>query len=220
MESSKKLEGVNILGEKKSNLLFNIIAPIYGLFYNSQKKRFNKIFNKVQKEFNVLKYGEIIDIGCGTGALCSVLNGKGMKVTGIDTAKNMLEIAINKPENKGIDFIQANALKKLPFDNKSFDIAIASYVAHGLKTDERKRMYAEMSRVAKEFVIIYDYNDNRGIFTNIIEWLEGGNYFNFIKNAEPEMKECLLEMKSCFSDVYIVNVDIRANWYICKPNEL
>ncbi len=81
-------------------------------------------------------------------------------------------------------------------------------------------MYAEMSRVAKEFVIIYDYNDNRGIFTNIIEWLEGGNYFNFIKNAEPEMKECLLEMKSCFSDVYIVNVDIRANWYICKPNEL
>ena len=208
------------MGEKKSNLLFNIIAPIYGLFYNSQKNRFNKIFDEVQKDCNILKYEKIIDIGSGTGALCSVLNERGMKVTGIDPAKNMLEIAINKPENKGIDFIQASALKNLPFDNKSFDIAIASYVAHGLKTDERKRMYAEMSRVAKEFVIIYDYNDNRGILTSIIEWLEGGNYFNFIKNAEPEMKDCLVEMKSCFSDVHIVNVDVRANWYICKPNKL
>ncbi|MEA1975142.1 MAG: class I SAM-dependent methyltransferase [Bacillota bacterium] len=208
------------MGEKKSNLLFNIIAPIYGLFYNSQKKRFNKIINKIQEELSILKYREIIDIGCGTGALCSVLNKKGMKVTGIDPAKNMLEIAKNKPENKDINFIQANALKKLPFQNKSFDIAIASYVAHGLKTNERKQMYAEMSRVAKEFVIIYDYNDNRGMLTNVIEWLEGGNYFNFIKNAEPEMKDCLLEMKLCFSDVHIVNVDIRANWYICKPSEV
>lgn len=208
------------MGEKKSNLLFNIIAPIYGLFYNSQKKRFNKIINKIQEELSILKYREIIDIGCGTGALCSVLNKKGMKVTGIDPAKNMLEIAKNKPENKDINFIQANALKKLPFQNKSFDIAIASYVAHGLKTNERKQMYAEMSRVAKEFVIIYDYNDNRGMLTNVIEWLEGGNYFNFIKNAELEMKECLLEMKLCFSDVHIVNVDIRANWYICKPNKV
>lgn len=208
------------MGEKKSNLLFNIIAPIYGLFYNSQKKRFNKIINKIQEELSILKYREIIDIGCGTGALCSVLNKKGMKVTGIDPAKNMLEIAKNKPENKDINFIQANALKKLPFQNKSFDIAIASYVAHGLKTNERKQMYAEMSRVAKEFVIIYDYNDNRGMLTNVIEWLEGGNYFNFIKNAELEMKDCLLEMKLCFSDVHIVNVDIRANWYICKPNKV
>jgi len=152
------------------------------------------------------------------GALCSVLNERGMEVTGVDSAKNMLEIAKNKPENKNINFVNGNVLKKLPFNDKSFDIAIASYVAHGLKTHERKKMYAEMSRVAKEFVILHDYNDKRGLLTNIIEWLEGGNYFHFIKNAELEMKDCLIEIKNCFSEVYAINVDIRANWYICKPN--
>ncbi len=199
--------------KKKSTILFNNIAPIYGLFYKKQKKIFSKIIDEIKEELNVLEYNNIIDVGCGTGALCSVLSKKGMKVTGIDPAKKMIEIAINKPENKKIDFIQANVLKSLPFDNNSFDIAIASYVAHGLKIDERKKMYTEMSRVAKKYVIIYDYNDNRSIFTSIIEWLEGKNYFSFIKNTESEMK-------SCFFDVKIVNVDTRANWYICTPNKL
>jgi len=198
------------LGEKKSNLLFNVIAPIYGLFYNGQKNKFNRIVDEVKEEFNILEYKTILDVGCGTGALCSVLNERGMEVTGVDSAKNMLEIAKNKPENKDINFVNGNVLKKLPFEDKSFDIAIASYVAHGLKTHERKKIYAEMSRVTKEFVIFHDYNDNRGILTSIIEWLEGGNYFNFIKNSE-------IEMKDYFPEVYRINVDIRADWYICKP---
>ncbi|MDZ4132628.1 MAG: hypothetical protein U1E11_05770, partial [Dethiobacteria bacterium] len=80
-----------------------------------------------------------------------------------------------------------------------------------------KLMYAEMSRVTKHFVIIYDYNDKRSPLTTFIEWLEGGDYFHFIRNAEPEMKDCISEMKSCFSDVKVVAVDTRAAWYICKP---
>jgi len=200
------------LGEIKSNLLFNIIAPIYALFYNGQKNKFNRIINEIKEQFNILEYEKILDVGCGTGALCSVLNEKGMDVTGVDPAKNMLEIAKHKLENKNINFAQGNALRTLPFEDKSFDISIASYVSHGLKTNERKKIYAEMSRVTKEFVVLHDYNDNRGIFTSIIEWLEGGNYFNFIKNGETEMKDC-------FSDVYRINVDIRADWYICRPND-
>ncbi|MCD6434856.1 MAG: class I SAM-dependent methyltransferase [Clostridiales bacterium] len=198
------------MGEKKSSLLFNIIAPVYALFYKGQQNHFSDIINEIKSEIDVSSFNTIIDVGCGTGALCSVLNRKGLEVTGVDSAKNMLKIAMNKPENKGVRFIQASALKSLPFDDKTFDIAIASYVAHGLKEEERKEMYAEMSRVTKELVIIHDYNDKRGFFTSIIEWLEGGNYFWFIKNTKIEMKEC-------FSDVHIINVGIKANWYICKP---
>ncbi|MEA3424147.1 MAG: class I SAM-dependent methyltransferase [Bacillota bacterium] len=205
--------------KKNSNFLFNFIAPIYGLFYNKQKKRFAEVIEGAKKEFDISSFETIIDIGCGTGAFCSVFNEMGISVTGIDTADKMLNIAMSKPENKSIKFIQGNVLKILPFEDRSFDVSIASYVAHGLTAGERKHMYAEMSRVTKKWVIIHDYNKKKSILTSIIEWLEGGDYFHFIKDAESEMKNCVLEMKTCFSDVKVVNVDVMANWYICKPIE-
>jgi len=205
------------LTKEKSSLLFNSIAPVYGLFYNVQKKRFNEVIKSVEKELNLSSFETIIDIGCGTGALCSVLTDKGLSVIGIDPADKMLEIARNKQENRDISFIQADVLEGLPFEDNSFDVAIASYVAHGLKADERKRMYAEMSRVTNQWVVIYDYNDKRSLLITIVEWLEGGDYFHFIRNAEPEMRDCISEMKSCFSEVKVINVDTRAAWYICKP---
>lgn len=206
------------MGKQKSNILFNFISPIYGLFYNSQKNNFEKIINEVEEDIDLTSFNSIIDVGCGTGALCSVLHEKGLSVTGIDSAKFMLNTAIRKNKGKDIKFLSANILDKLPFDDNSFDISIASYVAHGLQSEERKKMYAEMSRISKEWVIIHDYNKKRSLLTSIIEWMEGGDYFRFIKTAELEMKNCISEIKECFSEVKVINVSEKANWYLCKPN--
>ncbi|HQG97563.1 MAG TPA: class I SAM-dependent methyltransferase, partial [Thermotogota bacterium] len=94
---------------------------------------------------------------------------------------------------------------------------IASYVAHGLKPQDRQRLYAEMSRVTKSQVIVYDYNAKRGLLTTVIEWLERGDYFNFIRLAESEMKSCVFYLKECFSEVRVLEVGKRAAWYIGKP---
>lgn len=202
---------------KNSRSLFNSIAPIYGLFYEKQKNRYRGIIDKASDELDLSSFHNVLDVGCGTGALCSVLNEKGLMVTGVDVADKMLNIAKRQPENKLITFIQANVLEQLPFEDKLFDISIASYVAHGLQKNERKQLYAEMSRVTKNKVIIYDYNQRRALLTTIIEWLERGDYFQFIKEAEHEMKNCVFGMKECFSEVKVVNVDYKAAWYICTP---
>lgn len=34
----------------------------------------------------------------------------------------------------------------------------------------------------------HDYNKKRSLITDIAEWLEGGDYFNFINIAESMMK--------------------------------
>lgn len=195
---------------KNSNLLFNSIAPVYGLFYEMQKKRYRGVIERVSEEIDLTLQGMVIDVGCGTGALCSVLSEKGLNVTGIDSADKMLTIAKRQPENKSIAFIQGSVLEQLPFEDKTFDLSIASYVAHGLQKNERKQMYAEMSRVSKSKVIIYDYNQKRSLLTSIIEWLERGDYFRFIKEAKEEMTEC-------FSEVRVINVNSKAAWYICTP---
>lgn len=200
------------MGKRYSNFLFNVIAPVYGLFYFMQKKRFAAVINAVANQLDLTAYKTILDVGCGTGALCSVLNENGLSVTGTDLAETMLFIAMKNPANKGIHFVRANALERLPFSDKCFDVSIASYVAHGMRQNERKLLYTEMSRVTRSKVIIHDYNKNRSLLTTIIEWLERGDYFHFIKNAESEMK-----MRACFSEVKVVNVDVRAAWYICTP---
>ena len=205
------------MSKKNHNLLFNLIAPVYGLFYNKQKNRYSEVLARFLPDWRQQGYTSILDVGCGTGALCSALNEAGLSVTGIDPAEKMLAVAKNRPENQAIRFLQANALEGLPFEEKSFDLSIASYVAHGLQKSERMKLYAEMSRVTRGRVIIYDYNQNRSPLTSFVEWLERGDYFRFIKNPKGDMEDCVSEMGKCFSDVRVLNVDKRAAWYICTP---
>lgn len=206
------------MSKQNNNFLFNTIAPVYGLFYNKQKKRYREVLNGVATQLDLASYKSILDVGCGTGSLCSVLNERGLAVTGVDPAQNMLSIARRQPENKSILFLQANALEQLPFADKSFDLSIASYVAHGLQRSERIKLYSEMRRVTKSKVIIYDYNQKRSLMTSLVEWLEQGDYFQFIKNPKIEMESCVSEMANCFSEVKVIEVDTRASWYVCTPS--
>ncbi|MGD9566937.1 MAG: class I SAM-dependent methyltransferase [Sedimentibacter sp.] len=194
---------------KTKDSLFHNISSIYGLFFNIQTKNFTSIFNNIKNELDLSNYKNIIDIGCGTGALCNVLYEQGLSVTGIDPAKGMIETAKKKSKNKEIEYIEANVLRGLPFEDKSFDVSISSFVAHGLSKNERQIMYDEMKRITKHLVIIYDYNEHRGLITDIAEWLEGGDYFNFIKSIKYELNEK-------FSDIKIINANIRSALYIAK----
>jgi SAM-dependent methyltransferase len=190
--------------------VFHWIAPVYGLFFNYQRRYFNAVLNRVQNHLDLSVYKKIVDVGCGTGALCSVLYQRGFIVTGVDSARKMLITATGKKENKSIGFLHADVLKGLPFEEKCFDVSVASFVAHGLKADERKNLYAEMSRITKHLIIIHDFNCNRSFLIDIIERLEGGDYFNFIKNAEDEIKEL-------FFDIQAIEASPKTVCYICRP---
>jgi SAM-dependent methyltransferase len=198
--------------------LFNLIAPVYNLFFRRQKRSYSNIIENMKGELDLTKYKTALDVGCGSGAFCAAMSEHGLSVTGVDSAENMLSFARSKPENQNAVFILANAVEKLPFEDKSFDFSTASYVAHGLTKEQRKLLYAELGRVSNFFVIIHDYNRKRSLLTTIVEWLEGGDYFRFIKSAESEMKDCVSQMHACFSEVRQVNVGEKAAWYICTPN--
>ena len=206
------------MAKKDSIQLFNNIANFYGLFFNHQKNQYLNTIDKVSEHIDLKKFHTVVDIGCGTGALCAALSSKGLEVTGIDPAEKMLNIAKKKLAGEKVVLLKADVLEKLPFRDHYFDIAIASYVAHGMNAYDRQRLYIEMSRIAKDWVIIHDFNDKRSIVVSFVEWLEKGDYFRFIKIAEKEMKNCVNEIKKCFSEVRVINVGVRANWYICKPN--
>jgi len=195
---------------KRKVNIFNLIAPVYGRYYNYQKRLYASVIDMLQSEFDLSSYKKVIDVGCGTGALCSVLHQMGFLVTGIDPAQRMLTIGAGKQENKGIEFMQASILERLPFEDKSFDISFASYVAHGLQEADRKLMYAEMSRITKHLVIFYDYNEKRSLLVDLAERLEGGDYFNFIKKSKTEMNEY-------FGNLRVMRAGVRESLYVCVP---
>lgn len=199
---------------EKKPFLFNKIARLYGLFFNGQVKNYRKIFDDIKEDFNFYSYESVIDIGCGTGALCKVLQEHGLKVTGLDPADIMLEVARKKTgetqrNTLPIEFICGNVLEGLPFANKSFDLAISSYVAHGFPLKDRRVLYDEMRRVARDTVVFYEYNERRSLLTNIVEWVEGGDYFNFIKGIRDEL---LGE----FGNLKVIHTGPRSALYICQ----
>lgn len=66
----------------------------------------------------------ILDVGCGSGYIASILEAKGFRVTGIDLSTKMLELArANAPQSK---FIRMN-MRRLDFPSESFDGVICLY---------------------------------------------------------------------------------------------
>lgn len=57
-----------------------------------------------------------------------------------------------------------------------------------------------MHRLTHKYLIIYDYNSKRRFWNDAVEWLEGGDYFNFILEAKKELNEL-------FGNVRSINVD-------------
>ena len=205
--------------EKKAHhMIFNKLASFYGMYFESQKRSFNTAIDIAKPLVDLSKYNTVLDVGCGTGALCSVLSDRGFVATGVEPAEKMLAVAVSKTKSQGISLISGNVLEGLPFEDKSFDVVTASFVAHGLVPEHRKIMFAEMSRVAKHYVIFHDFNQNRSLQISFLEWLEGGDYFRFIKMAKHEMLNCENQVGKCFSEVRVINVERYVDWYVCKPN--
>lgn len=185
--------------------LFDRIAPAYGLFYKLQVRNFRRILaaNPVCLTSGACT---ILDIGCGTGALAFVLAERGNTVVGLDGSARMIAVARRLNQHPNVFFSVGNALE--PLEGR-YDIVVASYVLHGLPQEERFRLYEAMKRLATKRVIIMDYNHRQGLLTSAIEWLERGDYFNFIKTAETEMRQV-------FKTVTIIQTGKRAAWYICE----
>jgi len=195
--------------KRSKRYLFDRIARYYGLFYKYQKRKYDVLLNKIYDELGLSQYKDIIDIGCGTGALCSELLRRGFHVTGLDSSDEMLNVAREKLISENIKLIQSDFLQGTSFGDKSFDVSFASYVLHGMPYSERRKMYREMHRITKHMIIIYDYNELRSVPINIIERMEGGDYFNFIKDVKNELKDF-------FDDLSVIDLGGHTSCYVIK----
>ena len=95
----------------------------------------------------------------------------------------------------------------LPYSDGSFDFVIATFVAHGLPPSLRALLYGEARRVARKAVIIHDYHGRQSFLTEMIERLEGGDFFRFVDVGQAHMRET-------FDDLDVIDVGGSKAWYI------
>jgi SAM-dependent methyltransferase len=93
--------------------------------------------------------GRIVDIACGTGWLTRFLRGA---VVGVDQSEAMLRIARERiPEAR---FVRAT-VPPLPFEDDSFDLAVAAHIYCHLKDEDvRRRFVFEALRVAPQLIVV------------------------------------------------------------------
>ena len=103
----------------------------------------------------------------------------------MDGSKAMVRVMRRLNPDMRVD--QLDITQELPFEDKQFDVVLTSFVLHGLKAKDRLHVLSEMKRVA-DLVIVYDYYGKRHLFTDIVEFVEQGDYFNFMKQFNGEFK--------------------------------
>lgn len=111
--------------------------------YNMCRKDYPDILEELEKE----PFADVLDAGCGTGAVLSLLHEKypDKHYTGIDLSEKMIEVARHKAI-PGVEFVQGDC-EELPFADNSFDAVLCSMSFHHYPNPER--FFANVCRVLR-----------------------------------------------------------------------
>lgn len=101
--------------------------------YEICKEDYPYIASELEKE----EYEELLDCGCGTGPMISLLYEKdsSKKYTGLDITPRMIEVAKNK-KLEGVNWVVGDC-ENLPFEENSFDAIICSNSFHHYPNPEK-----------------------------------------------------------------------------------
>ena len=136
----------------KVNELFARIARRYDFLNDLQSFGLHRIWKRRVAELAKVVPGQpAVDLCCGTGDIAFAIAQRGAETTGLDFSAQMLEVAAERQQRKGIiagrlKFQQGDA-QQLPFPNSSFDVVTVGYGLRNLTSWERG--LDEMFRVAK-----------------------------------------------------------------------
>lgn len=195
---------------------FDLVALPYNLFFHSQRRAFRRVFRAHGGMLGLPPGARVLDIGCGTGALASVLAEWEFRVSVVEPSAGMRARARQRLRGTGIALSAGDALEGLPFPNDAFDLVVASHVVHGMSAADRGTFYREALRVSKGLVLIHDYlpgsTESGPARAGILETLERSDYHRFVRTG-------LREMRSVFGSVEVIPIGPGSAWYVCRARK-
>ena len=103
----------------------------------------------------------VVDLGCGTGTLTSALYQKGYDMIGIDSSPSMLEIAMNKREEKGQEVLYLlQDMRELElYSTVGTIISVCDCINYVLEEEELQQVFSLVNNyLYPQGIFIFDFN--------------------------------------------------------------
>lgn len=142
------------------NTIWSTYIQSIGTLYDSRALRFADMFkSKYTDVFGIDGKAEILEIGCGPGALAQSLARwyPSARIVGIDRDSNFIDFA--KRTAPQIEFAEGDATQ-LPYESNSFDVTISNTVAEHI---EPSAFYGEQYRVLREGGVCIVLSARKGV---------------------------------------------------------
>lgn len=119
---------------------------------------------------------DVLDIGCGGGALARELAGRGARVVGLEVSEEQLATAVASDSGSGARYLIGRA-ERLPLGDGSVDVAVFMRTLHHVPTAQLAQALSEARRVLRPRGVVY-----------VAEPLAQGDYFTLTSLVEDELE--------------------------------
>jgi ubiquinone/menaquinone biosynthesis C-methylase UbiE len=138
-------------------------------------------FGKLGKAYDRLlasiKEGQnVLDIGCGTGALTLKAASRGARVTGLDINPQMLDIARKHAEalqlTQNIQLLEAGVAEMESIESESLDVVMSGLCFSELSEDEQNYALKQVNRILKPggLLLLADETIARNFFLKLLSF--------------------------------------------------
>jgi SAM-dependent methyltransferase len=117
---------------------------------------------------------DVVDVGCGPGALVRALSERGARVTGVEISESQMAEAIERDDGRGARFLVGRA-ERLPLEDASVDIVVFMRSFHHVPQADLGAALAEARRVIRPRGAVY-----------IAEPLAEGAFFELTRMVDDE----------------------------------
>jgi ubiquinone/menaquinone biosynthesis C-methylase UbiE len=119
---------------------------------------------------------DVVDIGCGGGALVRELTARGARVVGVEVSEGQLAAALALDDGRGARYVVAEA-QRLPLESSSADVAVFMRTLHHVPLESLLDALSEGRRVVRPDGLVY-----------VAEPLAEGDFYELVSLVEDELE--------------------------------
>ena len=165
---------------EEARRFFNRVVFVFPFIERSLFPEYRRALKKLDLDSNFT----VLDLATGTGILAGAFAERGHPATGLDIAEKMLKRARRKfpdVEFKHFDLFELDRV-----ETHSYDIVTMGYFLHGAPPAFRQLVLSRAARIARKYVLVFDYCCRGNWFVRFIEWIEGSHYNQFVETERKE----------------------------------
>ncbi len=168
---------------RRTRLFFNMVAPAFHVI----DRRLLPEYRAVLDALDLDPAWTALDMATGTGTLAAALAARGHPVDGFDFAKRLLRRARRRVPTAHLDLMDLAELHRIP--SESYDLVTMGYLLHGLHPAMRRFTLCHAARIARQAILVFDYDRPGPWIVRLVEWIEGPHYATFIDRPFSEIAQ-------------------------------